>query len=79
MQDAGKVGRHAPGVVAHTWATVLLQWSTLLLCVTYLVSTSMGDPVLVASRVICWASTRHRPALSMVAMVRLAWTRFGQA
>ena len=79
MQDAGEVSRSAQGALAHTWATVLLQWSTILLCVAYLVSTSVGGLAPVASRVIRWASTRHKPALSVVVMARLAWTRHGQA
>ena len=79
MQDAGGVSRSAQGAPAHTWATALLQWSALLLCVAYLVSTSIGGLNPVASRVIHWASTRHKPALSIVIMARLAWTRRRQA
>ena len=79
MQDVGKVGQSAQGVPAQTWATVFLQWSALLLCVAYLVSTSVGGLAPVASRVICWASTRHKPALSVVIMARLAWTGHWQS
>ena len=79
MQDAGKVSHRAQGAPAHTCATMLLQWSMLLLCVAYLVSTSMGGLTSVAGRVICWASARHNPALSVVIMTRLAWTGCGQA
>ena len=60
--------------MVHTWTTVLLQWSALLLCVAYLVSTSVGGLAPVASRVIRWASARHKPALSIVVMARLDWT-----
>ena len=63
----------------HTWATALLQWSVILLCVAYLVSTSVGGLAPVASRVIRWASARHKPALSVVVMATLAWTGHGQA
>ena len=79
MQDVGKVGRHAQGMLAHAWATVLLQWSALLLCVAYLASTSVGGLTPVSSRVIRWASTRHKPALSTVVMAKLVWTGHGQA
>ena len=79
MQDAGEVGRSTQGALAHTWATALLQWSTLLLCVAYLVSTSVGGLAPVASRVIRWASTRHKPALSVVVMARLTWAGRWQA
>ena len=79
MQDAGEVGRSTQGAPAHTWATVLFQWSALLLCVAYLVSTSMGGLAPVASRVIRWISARHKPALSVVVMERLAWTGCRQA
>ena len=79
MQDAVKVSRGAQGVPPHTWATALFQWSVLLLCVAYLVSTSVGGLAPVASRVIRWASTRHKPALSAVVMARLTWTGRGQA
>ena len=78
MQDTGKVGWSAQGAPAHTWATTLLQWSPLLLCVTYLVSTSIGGLTPVARRVSHWASARHKPALSIVVMARLAWTGHGQ-
>ena len=37
-----------------TWGTALLQWSVLLLCVAYLVCTSISNLALVASRVIPW-------------------------
>ena len=79
MQDVGEVSRSAQGAPVHTWVTELLQWSTLLLCVAYLVSTSMGGLAPVASRVIRWASARHKPALSVVVMARLARTGHGQA
>ena len=42
MQDAGKVNQSAQGAPAHTWAITLLKWSMILLCVAYLVSTSVG-------------------------------------
>ena len=79
MQDACEVSQSAQGVLAHTWATALLQWSALLLCVAYLVSNSVGGLAPVASRVIRWASTRHKPALSTVVIARPAWTGHGQA
>ena len=79
MQDAGKVSRSTQGVLVHTWVTMLLQWSAILLCVAYLMSTSVGDLAPVANRVIHWASARHKPALSAVVMARLAWTGHGQA
>ena len=79
MSDVGEVSRSAQGALVHTWGTVLLQWSALLLCVAYLVSTSVGGLASVASRVICWASARHKPALSIVIMARLTWTGCGQA
>ena len=79
MQDAGKVTWSAKGVLAHTWAAALLQWSAILLCVAYLVSTSVVGPGPVSIRVIRWASTRHKPAISIVIMVKLAWTRHKQA
>ena len=63
MLDVGKVSQCAQGALAHTWATTLLQWSALLLCVAFLVSTSMGGLAPVASRVICWASARHKPGM----------------
>ena len=75
MQDAGQVGRRAQGVLTHTWVTVLLQWSALHLFVAYLVSTSVRSLAPVASRVIRWASARHKPAISIVFMARLALDR----
>ena len=74
-----EVGQSTLGALAHTWATALFQWSALLLCVAYLVSTSVGGLAPVASRVIRWASARHKPALSVVVMARLAWTGCRQA
>ena len=79
MQDAGEVGRSAQWVPAHTWATVLLQWSALVLFVAYLVSTSVGGLSAVASRVIRWTSARHKPALSAVIVARLACAEHRQA
>ena len=79
MQDAGEVGQSTQGAPVHTWATVLLQWSALLLCVAYLVSTSVGGLTPVASRLIRWAFARHKPALSIVVMARLTWTGCRQA
>ena len=79
MQDTGEVGWSAQGAPAHTWATAFLQWSAPPLCVAYLVRTSVGGLAPVASRVIRWASARHKPALSAVVMARLTWTGCGQA
>ena len=74
-----KVSQSAQGAPAPTWVTALLQWSAFLLCVAYLVSTSVGGLTPVASRVIRWASTRHKPVLSVVVMARLTWTGRRQA
>ena len=73
MQDTSEVGWSAQGTPAHTWATEFLQWSAPPLCVAYLVRTSVGGLAPVASRVIRWASARHKPALSAVVMARLDW------
>ena len=52
-QGMGEVGWRAPRAPACTWRTTLLNGrSVLLLCVVYLVVTSMKDLALVASRVI---------------------------
>ena len=76
MQDAGEVGQCTPRVpVPSTWGTALLQCSALLLCVVYLVSTSMGNLAPMASKVIRWASGRHKPALRVAIMERLTWAR----
>ena len=51
----------------------------LLLCVVYLVISSMNNLAPVTSRVICWASAWNKPVLCAVVSVYLAWTLCGQA
>ena len=78
-QEVGKISGYMPQVpVLTTWGVAFLQRSMLLLCMVNLVITSMSDLTPVASRVIRWASSRHKPALSAVIMARLAWVRCGQ-
>ena len=51
----------------------------LIMVVVYLVVASVKDLDPLASRIICWASTWNRPALSAVVIVCLVWTWRGQA
>ena len=80
MQGVGGVGSHVHQAPVPTmWGITLHQWSALLLCMAYLVTTSTSNLTLIASSVIHWAFYRYNPALIAVIMARLARAGHGQA
>ena len=76
----GELGRHTARAPTRCWMGALLNRRVaLVLMLVYLIASSMDELATVASRVIRWASTWHRPAFSVVVTARLTWTRRGQA